>query len=102
MFVRLLTLGLFAVLLNVGSLPSAQDRSMDDEQQIGQQAFDQLKAKGEIVESSPLYDQLTPIAAAITRTAQPRYVHPFKFYLVHEQHRTPSRRRAETCTSRTR
>src|SRR5262249_53271017 len=38
-----------------------------------------------IVESSPLYDQLRPIAGEITRTAQPRYNHPFKFYLVHEQ-----------------
>jgi len=36
------------------------------------------------VASSPLYDPLLPIAAAITRTAQPRYNHPFKFYLVHE------------------
>jgi predicted Zn-dependent protease len=41
-------------------------------------------AKGEIVESSPLYEQLRPIADAITRAAQPQYNHPFKFYLVHE------------------
>jgi predicted Zn-dependent protease len=51
---------------------------------MGQEVFNQLKAKGEIVESSPLYDQLRPIADAITRVAQPRYNHPFKFYLVHE------------------
>jgi predicted Zn-dependent protease len=63
----------------------AQDHQLDDEQQIGQQVFNELKAKGEIIASSPLYDQLTPIATAITRTAQPRYHHPFKFYLVHEQ-----------------
>jgi predicted Zn-dependent protease len=63
----------------------AQDHQLDDEQQIGQQVFNELKAKGEIIASSPLYDQLTPIATAITRTAQPRYNHPFKFYLVHEQ-----------------
>jgi len=56
----------------------------DDEQQVGQQVFEELKAKGEIVASSPLYDQLTPIASAVTRTAQPRYNHPLKFYLVHE------------------
>jgi predicted Zn-dependent protease len=51
---------------------------------MGQEVFNQLKAKGEIVQSSPLYDYLRPIADAITRVAQPRYNHPFKFYLVHE------------------
>jgi predicted Zn-dependent protease len=64
---------------------SAQTSNQDDEQQMGQQVFDELKAKGEIVESSPLYDVLQPIADAITQAAQPRYNHPFKFYLVHEQ-----------------
>jgi len=53
--------------------------------QIGQEVFHELKLKGEIVSSSPLYEVLTPIADAVTRTAQPRYNHPFKFYLVHEQ-----------------
>ena len=51
---------------------------------MGQQVFENLRAKGEIIESSPLYDQLRPIADAITRAAQPRYNHPFKFYLVPE------------------
>jgi len=62
----------------------AQDKNQDEEVQMGQEVFNQLKAKGEIVESSPLYDQLKPFADAITRVAQPRYNHPFKFYLVHE------------------
>src|SRR6516165_7352921 len=62
--------------------PGAQTE--DEEVQMGQEVFNQLKAKGEIVESSPLYDQLKPIADAITQAAQPRYNHPFKFYLVHE------------------
>ena len=75
---------LTALLAGAGASSSARDGQMDDEQQIGQQVFDELKAKGEIIASSPLYDQLTPIAAAITRTAQPHYNHPFKFYLVHE------------------
>jgi predicted Zn-dependent protease len=66
-----------------GSPQAAKDEPMDDEQQIGQEVFNELKAKGEIIESSPLYDLLAPIAA-VTRTAQPRYNHPFKFYLVHE------------------
>src|SRR4249920_3610863 len=64
---------------------AAQTSNQDDEQQMGQQVFDELKAKGEIIESSPLYDVLQPIADAITQAAQPRYNHPFKFYLVHEQ-----------------
>ena len=56
----------------------------DQETELGQAAYDQLKQKGEIIESSPLYDSLKPIADAISRTAQPRYPHPFKFFLVHE------------------
>ncbi|MGP0018305.1 MAG: M48 family metalloprotease [Candidatus Sulfotelmatobacter sp.] len=64
---------------------AAQAQDQDEEVQLGQEVFDELKAKGEIIESSPLYDQLKPIADAITRSAQPRYNHPFKFYLVHEQ-----------------
>ena len=63
----------------------AQETNGDEEVQLGQQIFEELKAKGEIVEASPLYDQLRPITDAITRSAQPRYNHPFKFYLVHEQ-----------------
>lgn len=62
----------------------SQGQSQDEEVQLGQEVFNELKAKAEIIESSPLYDQLRPIADAITRAAQPRYNHPFKFYLVHE------------------
>jgi predicted Zn-dependent protease len=64
---------------------AAQGQNQDEEVQMGQEVFEQLKGAGEIVESSPLYDQLRPIADAITRAAQPRYNHPFKFYLVHEK-----------------
>lgn len=46
--------------------------------------YNELKEKGEIVETSPLYDTLRPIAEAISRVAQPRYNHPFKFFIVHE------------------
>ncbi len=63
---------------------AAQAQNQDEELQLGQEVFNELKAKAEIIESSPLYDQLRPIADAITRSAQPRYNHPFKFYLVHE------------------
>ena len=68
------------------SLLAAQGGNQDEELEMGQEVFNQLKAKGEIVQSSPLYDYLRPIADAITRVAQPRYNHPFKFYLVHEPH----------------
>jgi len=69
---------------SVKALLGAQSSNQDEEVQLGQEVFNELKAKGEIIESSPLYDQLNPIADAITRSAQPRYNHPFKFYLVHE------------------
>src|SRR5580700_5917554 len=69
----------------VGIPVAAQQQDQDEEVQMGQEVFNELKAKGEIIESSPLYDQLKPIADAITQAAQPRYSHPFKFYLVHEQ-----------------
>jgi predicted Zn-dependent protease len=71
--------------IGIATTPSAaQGQKQDDEVQLGQEVFNELKAKGEIIESSPLYDQLKPFADAITRAAQPRYNHPFKFYLVHE------------------
>ena len=82
---RVSAIGLVAaVVLGVGGLvPRAADPA-DDEQQIGQEIFDELKARSEIVAASPLYDLIKPVAAPIARTAQPRYNHPFKFYLVHD------------------
>ena len=56
----------------------------DQETELGKAMYDQLRAKAEIIQSSPLYDNLKPIADAISRVAQSRYPHPFKFYLVHE------------------
>lgn len=71
--------------IGIATTPLAgQAQDQDEEVQLGQEVFNELKAKGEIIESSPLYDQLRPIADAITHAAQPRYNHPFKFYLVHE------------------
>ncbi|MGO9994333.1 MAG: hypothetical protein ACLPTF_17710, partial [Steroidobacteraceae bacterium] len=48
---------------------AAQDpgQDQDEEVQLGQEVFNELKARAEIIESSPLYDQLRPIADAITR-----------------------------------
>jgi predicted Zn-dependent protease len=56
----------------------------DQETELGQAAYNQLKQKGEIIESSPLYDSLKPVADPISRMAQSRYPHPIKFFLVHE------------------
>jgi predicted Zn-dependent protease len=56
----------------------------DQETELGQAVYNQLKEKGEIVKSSPLYETLKPIADAISKEAQPRYNHPFKFFVVHE------------------
>ena len=58
----------------------------DQETELGQAVYNQLKEKGEIVEFSPLYDTLRPIAEAISKEAQSRYNHPFKFFVVHETH----------------
>jgi predicted Zn-dependent protease len=71
-------------LAGIGGVYATQGPSSDEEQRMGEEVFNELKAKGEIIQSSSLYDQLQPIADAITRVAQPRYNHPFKFYLVHE------------------
>jgi predicted Zn-dependent protease len=88
--VRRVLLFSFAVVLCLAGLDrasiplAAQATSQDPELRMGQEIFDRLKANGEIVKFSPLYDPLRPIAEAITRAAQPRYSHPFKFYLIHE------------------
>ena len=79
-----LLIGTAALCLTAVADAAAQQQNQDEEVQMGQEVFNELKAKGEIIESSPLYDLLAPIADAITRAAQPRYNHPFKFYLVHE------------------
>jgi beta-barrel assembly-enhancing protease len=56
----------------------------DQETELGQAVYNELRDKGEIVESSQLYDSLRPIADSISRVAQSRYPHPLKFFLVHE------------------
>jgi beta-barrel assembly-enhancing protease len=56
----------------------------DQETELGQAMYAKLKDNVEIIESSPLYERLKPVAEAISRVAQPQYPHPFKFFLVHE------------------
>ena len=77
---------LATLLLSTGALAQAPtpEPVTDQETELGKAMYDQLRAKAEIIESSPLYDNLKPIADAISRVAQSRYPHPFKFYLVHE------------------
>jgi len=71
----------------------------DLETQLGQQMYNELKAKGEIVETSPLYDSLKPLADSISKVAQSRYPHPFKFFIVHEPHPNAFATRAATSMS---
>jgi hypothetical protein len=82
---QLIAVLLVALLSTATTRPFQTGSGPDDETQVGQEVFNELKAKGEIVASSPLYDALVPITDAVAKTAQPRYNHPFKFYLVHEQ-----------------
>jgi len=60
----------------------------DEEQtelQIGQQEYQQLRQKGEIVTSSPYYNVLNPIARRIKSVADGQYFVPFHFILVDEK-----------------
>ena len=64
------------------SIPQAQAQW---EMQIGQQEYQQLMQKGEIVQSSPYYAVLQPIADKIAAVADPQYFVPFHFILVRER-----------------
>ncbi len=55
-----------------------------DEAKLGNEVFEQLTEKRSIIESSPMYDPLKPIVDPITRTVQPKYEYPLKFYLIHD------------------
>jgi predicted Zn-dependent protease len=82
----LASVSLTGVLAPVASAAAAQpaDPQLQEEQQLGTETFNQLKAKREIITTSPLYDPLKPLTSDIARAAQPRYGLPIKFYLVHE------------------
>jgi hypothetical protein len=75
---------LLTVLVVCGGQAPVPEPATDQETELGQEIYKELTNKGEIIESSPLYDTLRPIADSISRVAQSRYSHPFKFYLVHE------------------
>ncbi len=91
--------GLVAIaLIAAGPSPRAADPAPDDEQQIGQELFNELKAKGEIVAASPLYDVLTPVTAPIVKTAQLRTTIPSGSISCTSRSRMRSRYRAATST----
>ncbi len=75
---------LLIVSIACGAQAPVPEPVTDQETELGQAVFDELRNKGEIIESSPLYDSLRPVTEAISRVAQSRYPHPFKFFLVHE------------------
>lgn len=77
-------LGVLVIIAMAASAGTPAKADDTDEQQLGAQLFSQLKSQGEIVKSSPLYDVLKPIAAAITKVVQPQYQYPIHFYIVHE------------------
>jgi len=87
-FTKLTGWATLPVVLMASSLCLAQaprpEPVTDQETEIGQAVYAELRDNGEIIQSSPLYARLNPIAAAVARAAQPRYLHPFKFILVHE------------------
>jgi beta-barrel assembly-enhancing protease len=81
-------LWILPLLLMVSILCGAQapvpEPVTDQETELGQEVYKELRAKGEIIESSTLYDVLKPLTDSISHVAQSRYPHPFKFFLVHE------------------
>lgn len=77
----ILTLGLAGL---AGAAPAVAQSDDQIEMQIGQQEYQQLQQKGEIIPNSPYYAILNPIAQQIKRVADPQYSHPFQFILVHE------------------
>jgi beta-barrel assembly-enhancing protease len=79
-----ITLGLAILAASCLAQAPVPEPVTDQETELGKAAYNQLLVKAEIIQSSPLYDSLKPIAESITRVAQPQYPHPFKFFLVHE------------------
>jgi predicted Zn-dependent protease len=75
-------LALASVLLTAQA--PAPEPVTDTETELGLAVYNELKGKGKIVASSPLYDTLWPVLEPIAKVAEAHYEHPFKFFLVHE------------------
>jgi predicted Zn-dependent protease len=75
-----------AAALAFGCVAPALAYTQDEqtELQIGQQEYQQLQQKGEILTDSPYYAILNPIATKIKRVADGQYFVPFHFILVNE------------------
>jgi hypothetical protein len=84
MSVTLRLLSCIATIVIVSICGTASRADDTDEAQLGAQLFNELKSRGEIVQSSPLYDTLAPIAAGITKVVRRQYAYPIHFYIVHE------------------
>lgn len=83
--IRILAILLSAALCAGSTAPAwAYTQQEQTEIQIGQQEYQQLQQKGEIITSSPYYNILNPIAQRIARVADPQYFVPFHFILVNE------------------
>ena len=76
-------LALAASLFLTAQAPSPEPAT-DQETELGDAVYKDLKGKAIIIAKSPLYESLTPITTTVTRIAQPHYEHPFKFFLVHD------------------
>ena len=77
-------LALVAVQVLLVAQAPAPEPVTDSETELGLAVYNELKDQAEIIAASPLYDVLRPVTGAITRMAQPKYEHPFKFLLVHD------------------
>ena len=80
-FAALLALALIATTATPAFAYTEEEQT---ELQIGQQEYQQLSQKGEIIRSSPYYTILNPIAERIARVADQQYFVPFHFILVNE------------------
>jgi predicted Zn-dependent protease len=78
---RALAFALSALLLGAPMAAHAEDQEVS----IGKAEAEALQKKGEIIESSPYYEVLRPIARRISAIANPQYQYPFHFILVHEK-----------------
>ncbi len=87
---------LLMVSIGCGAQAPVPEPVTDQETELGQEMYKELKAKGEIIETSPLYDTLKPIADSISRVAQSRYPHPSSSSLSTKLSPTPSLRPGET------
>ncbi len=82
---RIAALGLTALITGLAFGPAA---AADQEQQIGDQVYQQLQKKGEIIpraNAQSMYATLDPIAQRIKSVADSQYSYPFNFILVHEK-----------------